>query len=319
MNGTYVEVVVVDGPNLYNSLGKVLRRSPHANLLSEYFLHWFELHRFVAATLGCSDPASLGITAFHSDKPLGSGPYRLPNNDADSFWARQGSLPNCSTWLVAIPGEQRETHAGECECGKEVKTQSTSEKGIDTTITTHLLETAERWGSACLFSTDVDFVPVVQSLRRRGKAIYSAALDENRTSALSRVSQSFLPLAVDYIKKDVACFSTLRPGGLLDELVARLEKLNFVSGHRIEVGPFPGTGGHSRSIVRVEVTHPQLSVVQNEELRALVQPLATHTGTPNEERSVVHLDAGMDLGIDIQRTARFIQGAEWWKSTSSAT
>lgn len=226
-----MDLIVVDGPNLFNTVGHRLQRDGSKEQLLSYLCTWFDLDRLILATVEASENPALGIVIFHSRRALGTGSYRLDQQTQDSFWGRQGAAPNTSCIVVDIPGEQNETYEFDCKhCGKANTTTTKSEKGVDTTITTYLLETAPRWESVCIFSRDVDFVPPVLSLRRLGKKAFCAVDDVASASALVRACQSAFALDIDFLHHDFALNRFFAPGGDLDRIVGVLiqESASFV-------------------------------------------------------------------------------------------
>ncbi|HEY3237575.1 MAG TPA: NYN domain-containing protein, partial [Polyangiaceae bacterium] len=203
-----MDLVVVDGPNLYNDVASSLLGTWSDGDLTAYLLEWFDMDRLVLATLNLEAPPKLGVVIFHSHKALGRDPYRIKQEQLDAFWGRQGTNPDASTYLVEIPGEQQETYLFKCKsCAVDNSTNTTSEKGIDTSITTYLLETADRWDSVCLFSQDVDYVPPVLALRRRGKMVFAACSRSDRATALLRACQSHFPLDLSFLLADIQLWS----------------------------------------------------------------------------------------------------------------
>jgi len=226
-----MDLIVVDGPNLFNTVGQRLQGDGSKEQLVTYLCKWFDLDRLILATVEASENPNLGIVIFHSRRPLGAATYRLDQQKQDSFWGRQGAAPNTSCIVVDIPGEQNETYEFECKhCHAQNTATTKSEKGVDTTITTYLLETATRWDSVCIFSRDVDFVPPVLSLRRLGKKVFCAVEDVAGASALVRACQSAFALDIDFIHHDFALNRFFSPGGDLDRIVGALvkESVKFV-------------------------------------------------------------------------------------------
>lgn len=206
-------LVLVDGPNLYNDVGRLLspfmeKRSLGADRSAQYYGAWFDVDRLVAATLHpAHEPNSwqdMGTVIFHSRKGVGApkSPYSIQGDAVLDFWARQGSNPGTSTVLVDIPGSRQG-----------------SEKGIDTSIVVYLFETAERWDRAILFTNDSDFVPAVWALRRRGKRVYCASHSEDLSSPLVQACQHFLPLSPEFLLSDLALFEVLLPNSVLDQFL----------------------------------------------------------------------------------------------------
>lgn len=226
-----MDLIVVDGPNLFNTVGQRLQADGSKEQLVTYLCKWFDLDRLILATVEASENPDLGIVIFHSRRPLGAASYRLEQQMQDSFWGRQGASPNTSCIVVDIPGEQHENYEFECkQCHAQNTATTKSEKGVDTTITTYLLETAPRWDSVCIFSRDVDFVPPVLSLRRLGKKVFCAVEDVASASALVRACQSAFALDIDFLHHDFALNRFFTPGGDLDQIVGALvgESVTFV-------------------------------------------------------------------------------------------
>ena len=86
-------------------------------------------------------------------------------------------------------------------------------------MTCYLLETAQRWLSVCLFATDADFVPVAQTLRRRGRCVFVAADEPSRADVLVRAVHSLLCWPRAFLVQDRQWFELARKGGALAELV----------------------------------------------------------------------------------------------------
>src|SRR5258706_8909607 len=102
-----MDLVVVDGPNLFNSIVTALSSNADEKTLRAYFACWFDVDRLVLATIGAMEDPQLGVVIFHSRKPIGKKSCRLEPQDADAFWGRQGTNPNTSCILVDIPGGQQ--------------------------------------------------------------------------------------------------------------------------------------------------------------------------------------------------------------------
>jgi hypothetical protein len=220
-----VDLVLVDGPNLMSSvINHLLGELPNKDeQIKGYLAEWFDLDRFVNWTLRPQFPPALGTVAFHSRRALGPKRLRLNDREADCFWTRQAGNPHTSAFLVDVPGDQRETYEHTCEhCGKSNTAPSRGEKGVDNAMTVYMFESFERWDSLCIFSRDVDFVPAVWALRRRGKKVFVAAPEEDARTGLGRASQSLFGLAFHQLDADFQAFLLARKDGVLDQLIAEL-------------------------------------------------------------------------------------------------
>lgn len=246
-----MDLVVIDGPNLFNTIASKLDADDE--VLTFYLEECFDVDLLVVASLkalaGRSARPRMGIVIFHSRKPLGRGAYYLADRKTETFWARQASNPDTSAFTVDIPGDQQDTFAFQCsKCGYANEVATRAEKGIDTSITTYLMETLESWESVCLFSRDADYAPLVAALRRKGKMVYVAVPAEERATALVRVSQSTVALDMDFVRRDIAVSKYLMPDGILDELVASLtaeKDLNFT------------VDEHSEESLALGIVHPK--------------------------------------------------------------
>lgn len=203
-------LVVVDGANLVNDLGRSLAEATPSkadrSVQERYYREWFDIDRLVTATLGAElrldTWKDLGITLFHSLRAPGEegSVYRLEGKETLPFWARQGMAPNTATQLIQVPGPK--------------------EKGVDTAIVVHLFETIDSWESAVIFSNDADYVPAVQALRRRGKRVYCASPPnpDDKARPLVQACQSFLPWDMQFLRADRALFEAVQPGAALDKV-----------------------------------------------------------------------------------------------------
>jgi len=212
----HIDLIVVDGPNLYNSVARCLARETDQVSARDYLKRYFDIDRFIIATIRPSYRdlmyaiPRLGIVIFHSARRLGSDKtVKLMDREVIDFWARQGAIPFCSTELVALPGTQEELTEAVCptcdetilcqRCHQPARMAERREKGVDTSITTYLLETADRWESVCIISGDADFVPPVRSLKRRGKRVFCAVEPGSEHRDLTQVCTSHFELNIDWL------------------------------------------------------------------------------------------------------------------------
>lgn len=229
-----MDLVLVDGPNVFNSVARYLEGEAGDGLgkhLIQYFLEWFDFDRLVMKAIGTQTPPGLGIVIFHSSKALGGGVSRLGSKDSQSFWARQAANFDTSDMIVDVPAEQRERYEFTCKCGEKNETTVSGEKGVDSAMIVHMFETAGRWETLAIFSRDVDFAPAVWALRRRGKQVYTVGEPGDAQTALGRAAQSFYALPLDAILQDFGLFLLCRTGGLLDQWRAEVEDGSYTSGY----------------------------------------------------------------------------------------
>lgn len=235
-----MDLVVVDGSNVVNAAGRALRRRGASDQdVHGYLADWFDIDRWVSMSAFGVEHLRLGMVTFHSPgRQLGAKAWRLEaGTDVEQFWARQGAFPNCSSVAVEIPGRQQEQYDFECEqCGCKNTSSLTTEKGVDTSITAYLLETADQWESACVVSSDVDLVPPVLSLRRKGKRVFVLAEAQEPPSLLARVCQSFHQFNGDFLLADFTLYQLCRDGGVFSQLVAEFDRPPEQQ-LRFEIGP----------------------------------------------------------------------------------
>ena len=232
--GEHMDLVLIDGPNVFNSLARHLaaKGGDNAGFLREYFLEWFDFDRLVLKAIGDQTPPALGIAIFHSSKALSRGATRLEGDDCRRFWARQAGNYDTSDMIIDIPADQREVYEFECsKCAEKNCTQVAGEKGVDSAMIVHMFETAASWQTLAIFSRDADFAPAVSALRRRGKQVFAVGEAGDQETALGRASQSFFTLPLDAVVQDFGAFLLCRSGGVLDQWRAEVETGPYISGY----------------------------------------------------------------------------------------
>ena len=223
-----MQALFVDLPNFYSHFLESKIEEPR--LLRDYFLEWFDFDRLAYELTGEHSP----VWVFHSNRRFGPRQNRIENREGSPFLTnfinRINSQKGVTARNVNIPGDQREPASYECEnCGNTGIAQWESEKGIDASLTVHLFDTVESWDDAYLLSGDADFVPVVQSLRRRGKIVIGAGFS-NASSALIRECYDYIDLT-SFLREDFATYIIFKQDGifqkwLLDHVNAPSENPN---------------------------------------------------------------------------------------------
>jgi hypothetical protein len=198
--------VFVDLPNLYSQLLRL--RLADNKLVRDYFLYWFDLDRLSERLTGEYST----VWVFYSDKRIGPSGERIQDQYLTSLIDRLNRQCGVTAYNVNIPGDQREPASYECEeCGHRGIAEWESEKGIDSALTVHMIDTMKSWDRAFLLSGDADFVPVVALLRRRGKIITGAGFS-NASSALIRECYDYRDL-IDTFQDDIAAYAIFRENG----------------------------------------------------------------------------------------------------------
>jgi hypothetical protein len=226
-----VDLVVVDGPNLFTAVGRRITTdfpagsSAHAAYLEE----WFDIDRLVGVTIDQVErfpgagPA-FGIVVFRSTQALGRYPYGIADRfHVEEFWGRQARLPNTREILVQIPDCDVEVYTCRA-CGAAIPDEQ-RDRAIDASMMCYLLESVQRWLSVCLFATDADFVPLVQALRRRDRCVFVAADDPGRADVLLRAAHSLLCWPHAFLVQDRQWFELARKGGAIAELAAAVTSI----------------------------------------------------------------------------------------------
>jgi uncharacterized LabA/DUF88 family protein len=207
--------VFVDLPNFYSDL--LRSRIADSQILRDYFFHWLDLDLLATALTGGT---LTGIWVFYSGQRIGPKSQRIAGQELDNYIDRINSLEGVTARDVNIPGRQRAHARLKCEhCGKELVGEWLSEKGIDASLTVHLFDTMDSWDVAYLLSGDADFVPVVSSLRRRGKIVVGAGF-ANRSQALVRECYHYIDLVDVFLKEDVAAYTIFGKDGIAQEWLA---------------------------------------------------------------------------------------------------
>lgn len=215
------QALFVDLPNFCSRLLNSDIADPR--LLRDYFLYWLDFDRLAECLTG--KPSTVWV--FYSGRRFGPSENRIENDYLDKYIERINRLKGITARDVNIPGEQREPISYTCQkCGHKGIGQWESEKGIDTSLTVHLFDTMDTWDEAYLLSGDADFVPVVASLRRRGKIVIGAGFP-GVSSALVRECYDYVNLREAFLNEDVAAYMVFRTNGIAQKWLT--DEVNITS------------------------------------------------------------------------------------------
>lgn len=204
------QALFVDLPNFYSRLLK--SEIGDERELRDYFLYWFDFDRLSEALTGEFSP----VWVFYSGQRFGPSENRIHGEYLEKFILRINSLKGVTARDVNIPGQQREPASYTCDnCNHSGTAEWESEKGIDASLTVHLFDTMDTWEAAHLLSGDADFVPVVASLRKRGKILIGAGF-KDPSSALVRECYDYIDLSEAFIRDDFVAYQIFKKGGLLE-------------------------------------------------------------------------------------------------------
>ena len=205
------KVIFIDISNFYSQLINFIKEENPA-ILRDYFLTWLDFDA-LALKIANSSP---DIWVFYSEKRIGPSNVRIEGKKLHSYIKRINMLEGVTAYDVNIPGEQREYFTINCpHCKKESQGESTSEKGIDASLTVHMFDTMDSWDIAFLFSGDADFVPAVKSLRRRGKVVIGGGFPSIASSAILRECYSYIDLFDAFIRFDIAMYLLFKIDGII--------------------------------------------------------------------------------------------------------
>lgn len=246
-----MSMVLIDLSNFFNGL--VAESSVDPGLTKTYFMDWLDLE-LLASAINPDPSVSIGTWIFYSNRAMGRGPARLSPKELAQFAKRHNRISGMSAIDVGIPGEQGESFKFACsKCGTENDTQTQSEKGIDSSLITHLFDTMDHWRTATIVSQDADYVPTVRALRKRGKLLYGAGFINRAAEPLITECFAYKDIMREYIKADMSLFLLFKKGGRLSQYIKTACGVNGVSpSSRISTVSWPWgeTGGRWTMQVR---------------------------------------------------------------------
>jgi len=213
-----MSLVLVDLPNFFNSLVQSFSLPPKK--IKDYFLHWLEMDLLAAAIN--PEEHTIGSWIFYSNRAMGRTEARISPEELKQFAIRTNLSVGVSALEAGVPGQQGESFEFECsKCGEKNITQTRSEKGIDSTIITHLFDTMDNWKVATIISHDADYCPAIRALRKRGKIIFGAGFPTKASEALIAECFGFIDMKKRYLEIDLALFSFFEHKAKLSELIKK--------------------------------------------------------------------------------------------------
>ena len=76
----------------------------------------------------------------------------------------------------------------------KIEISSNDEKGVDIAVATRLIEVSDVCEIICLISSDKDYIPVLEYLKRNGKYVLTMGIDEKHPIELKNLSFSYLDI-----------------------------------------------------------------------------------------------------------------------------
>lgn len=220
-----MSLVLIDLPNLYNGLIQASQLPPQQT--RDFFLDWLEMD--ILATAINPEEHTIGSWIFYSIRAMGRGDARIPPQKLKQFAYRTNLRSGISAIEVGIPGHQSESFEFTCsKCGEKNVTQTRSEKGIDSTLITHLFDTMDSWNVATIVSHDADYCPAIRALRKKGKVIFGAGFPKRASEALITECFGFIDVLEEYLERDLGLFFLFKRKGKLSQLIKKANKTKGV-------------------------------------------------------------------------------------------
>jgi len=312
--GVTIELAVVDGPNMFNRVGSLLRKTLDDRLQNDikpYLLEWFDLDRMLMSHLDVAPAPALDTRIVYSERALGHDPYRLSQEETRRFWRRQAALPGCHSVPINIPTDHQEVYDGACaKCGTHVELRSKDEKGVDVAVASELF-TRGSWARAALVSTDTDLAPAVDALAKLNRHVVCLGTSAQEPTALHVQASEFRELNPDWLHGDFATYRLARRGGVLDSLTKLLEQhqLTFAFQWMSDVEL---VGLRHRHRVQLGIWHADRP---HSDIVCLLNATLDHSGWQdtlrveerNEEITIVHAiprDELLALAVERRKTPR---------------
>jgi len=172
--------VIVDGPNL---ISRLIDNGLDKDVIADNFSLQKLLVNGIRAPMipEFGNPSSTGLEFICSPKRPGPEGNKLSNDQWNKFLDRTSRENAVTLTKVVIP--------------------SNNEKGVDVAVAVRLIEDAEICDIVCLVSSDKDYVPVLEYLKRKGKYICTIGFADSHPIELRNLSYLFIDIA-SYLSKE---------------------------------------------------------------------------------------------------------------------
>lgn len=166
--------VIVDGPNFISRLigfGFDCDKIANGISLNNFLINGIRPHFQNEFSMGV---ISIGLEFIYSKKLPGPKGNKLNADQWKQFLSRSSKQNAVYLNLIDI--------------------SSSHEKGVDVAVATRLIEVAENCEIICLVSSDNDYIPVLEYLKKKGKYVCTAGFDDSHSVELKNLSYLFIDL-----------------------------------------------------------------------------------------------------------------------------
>lgn len=171
--------MVIDGPNIISRLIDIgIKKEIIVHQLSINKLYNDEIKRILRiefSTITC-----LGLEFICSEKSPGPQKKKLSKEEFNILTERL-SFEN-SVYL------------------NKISISSNNEKGVDVAVAMRMIEVSETCDIICLVSSDKDYIPALEFLRKKGKYIVTAGIKEKHPKEIINLSYLFIDLTEYFTK-----------------------------------------------------------------------------------------------------------------------
>ncbi len=173
--------VIVDGPNL---IPRLIENGLDKDVIADDFSLNKLLVNAIRTPMGLElgNPSTLGLEFIYSPKLPGPQNKKLTQEQWDNLLNRSSKENAITLTKVDIASKNEE-------------------KGVDVTVAVRLIEVAEICDIVCLVSSDKDYVPVLEYLKRKGKYVCTVGFADSHPIELRNLSYLFIDIGT-YIKKE---------------------------------------------------------------------------------------------------------------------
>ncbi len=186
MNGAHFLYVAIDGSNLINRI--IEDGVPKERIARELSISGLSAHIQTLIRINIGTNRTLGTEFFHSNNLIGPKGKQFTKEEQDQLLRQIADEPGVTTRLVDIPGNK--------------------EKGIDIAVASALFEKSGHCETLVLVSSDRDYIPVLESLKRMGKYVVTVGFRKSHPSELINLSFLFIDLCTfskgQYLKPEMA-------------------------------------------------------------------------------------------------------------------